>query len=79
MLTNSATTQVQIQGFEMAHLFLYELLEIIKGPLHLKAFKAWPWLAHIFRLTRTKLPSSHQPNNETSRSELLLLKEKLTS
>ena len=33
-LTNSATTQAQIQGFELAHLniyLIYELLELMKG------------------------------------------------
>ena len=35
-MTNSATTQVQIQGFELAHPNIYptyELLELVKGPV----------------------------------------------
>ena len=35
-LTNSATTQAQIQGFELAHLYIYiiyERLECVKGPV----------------------------------------------
>jgi hypothetical protein len=32
-MTNSATTQAQIQGFELAHHNIYELLEHMKKPV----------------------------------------------
>ena len=47
-MTNSATTEAQIQGFELANskiFFTYELLEYVKGP---------NLLNHSYRISREK-------------------------